>query len=63
MVIAQDVDDMEYLSRKPIEYGKWGLDVNIAKTVEYMCIGDSKKTYARAMGQTIKHAICTNISE
>lgn len=39
VVMAQDKEDLEYMTRKLIEeYSKWGLSMNIDKT-EYLCIG------------------------
>ncbi|KAF2902316.1 hypothetical protein ILUMI_03870 [Ignelater luminosus] len=43
VVIAQDFDDLENVSRKLIEeYTKWELEVNIKKT-EYMCVGGQQQ--------------------
>lgn len=43
IVLAQDYDDLEYMTRKLIEeYDKWGLEVNLQKT-EYMCIGGEQQ--------------------
>lgn len=43
IVLAQDYEDLQYMTRKLIEeYTKWGLRVNIAKT-EYMCIGGTQQ--------------------
>jgi hypothetical protein len=42
ILIAQDHDDVEYMTRKIIEeYRIWGLEVNIDKT-RYMCIGGTQ---------------------
>lgn len=55
IVIAQEYDDMEYMTRKLIEeYNKWGLEVNVDKT-EYMCIGGKQKDLVLNNGQQIKH--------
>lgn len=54
VVIAQDYEDMEYMTRKLIEqYEKWGLEVNLEKT-EYMCIGGEQKDLVLNNGQKIK---------
>jgi len=54
-VAAQDIDDIEYMTRKLMEeYNKWGLEVNIDKT-EYMCIGGQQQDLRLATGHTIKH--------
>jgi len=55
IVIAQEYDDMEYMTRKLIEeYNKWGLEVNVDKT-EYMYIGGEQKDLVLNNGQQIKH--------
>ena len=34
VVLAQDRDDMEYMTRKlKEEYGEWGLTINLEKTI------------------------------
>ncbi|XP_046662697.1 uncharacterized protein LOC124355579 [Homalodisca vitripennis] len=39
VILAQDPEDLEYMTRKLLEeYKKWGLAVNIKKT-KYLCIG------------------------
>lgn len=39
VVIEQDLDEIDYMTRKLIEeYDQWGLDLNLTKT-EYMSIG------------------------
>lgn len=38
-MIAQDSDDLNYMTRKPIE--KWGLEVNLDK-IKNMSIGDKE---------------------
>jgi len=39
VILAQDYEDLEYLTRKLVEeYTKWSLEVNVNKT-EYVCIG------------------------
>ncbi|XP_045462483.1 uncharacterized protein LOC123672426 [Harmonia axyridis] len=44
IVIAQDVDDLNYMTRKLVEeYAKWGLEVNIQKT-QYLCIGGGRQS-------------------
>lgn len=56
VVVAQDIDDIEYMTRKLIEeYDKYGLEVNIDNT-EYMCIGGQQQDLRLTTGQTIiKH--------
>jgi len=40
LIIAQDYEDLEYMTRKLIdEYELWGLKLNVRKT-KYMAIGD-----------------------
>ena len=42
VLIAQDHDDMEFMTRKlKGEYEKWGLTMNLEKT-KYICIGGGK---------------------
>lgn len=56
LILAQDIEDIEYITRKLIEeYKKWGLQVNKNKT-KYMVIGDINQdlTLEEGMG-TIKH--------
>lgn len=53
--MAQDPDDMEYMTRKLIEeYEKWGLEVNIAKT-EYLSVGGNQEDLILVNGQRIKN--------
>lgn len=43
LVIAQDYEDIEYMTRKLIEeYNKWGLKINLEKTL-YMSCGEEMK--------------------
>jgi len=43
LLIAQDYEDLEYMTRKLIdEYELWGLKINVKKT-KYMAIGDTLK--------------------
>lgn len=54
VIMAQDYDDIEYMTRKLIEeYKKWGLEVNISKT-EYMCIGGTQQNLLLEDGQIIR---------
>lgn len=54
VVIAQDRDDLEYMSRKLIEdYDKWGLSVNFSKT-NYMCVDGLTEDIMLNDGQVIK---------
>ncbi|XP_030757829.1 uncharacterized protein LOC115883613 [Sitophilus oryzae] len=54
-VVAQDIDDLEYMTRNLIEeYEKWGLELNIKKT-EYMCISGHQQDLRLATGQVIRH--------
>ena len=44
VVLAQDRDDMEYMTRKlKEEYGEWGLTINLEK-MKYICIGEGKES-------------------
>lgn len=55
IVIAQDHEDLSYMTRKLIEeYTKWGLEVNVTKT-ECMCIGGTPQNIALEDGGEIKH--------
>jgi len=57
VVISQDYEDLEYMTRKLIEqYDKWGLEVNLEKT-EYMCIGGEQRDLQLNNGLVIKR--CT----
>ncbi|XP_044766857.1 uncharacterized protein LOC123322865 [Coccinella septempunctata] len=51
VVMAQDLDDLEYMTRK--EYRHWGLEVNVAKT-EYMCVGGPQQNMILEDGQVIE---------
>lgn len=43
VVIAQDYEDIEYMTRKLFqEYKEWDLEVNLKKT-EYVCIGGQQQ--------------------
>jgi len=43
LLIAQDYEDLEYVTRKLIdEYELWGLKLNVKKT-NYMAIGDTSR--------------------
>ncbi|KAH1002379.1 hypothetical protein HUJ04_008467 [Dendroctonus ponderosae] len=54
IVVAQEYDDLEYMTRTLIEeYKKCGLEVNIKKAA-YMCIGGIKQDLVLKMGQQIK---------
>lgn len=54
VVMAQDLDDLEYMTRKLIEeYRHWGLEVNVAKT-EYMCVGGPQQSMILEDGQVIE---------
>ncbi|XP_030746803.1 uncharacterized protein LOC115875475 [Sitophilus oryzae] len=56
IILAQDYEDLEYMTRKLIEeYHKWGLEVNLNKT-EYMCIGgEQQNLILEQQQQEIKH--------
>ncbi|XP_030766854.1 uncharacterized protein LOC115890691 [Sitophilus oryzae] len=56
IILAQDYEDLEYMTRKLIEkYNKWGLEVNLKKT-EYMCIGgEQQNIILEQQQQEIKH--------
>ncbi|XP_060530458.1 uncharacterized protein LOC132704465 [Cylas formicarius] len=54
VIMAQEYDDVEYMTRNLIEeYKKWGLEVNLPKT-KYMCIGGAQRDLLLEDGQTIK---------
>ena len=54
VIIAQDYDDINYMTRKLIEeYQKWGLEINTNKT-EYMCIGGEQQDLILEEGKKIK---------
>ena len=43
LLIAQDYEDLEYMTKKLIdEYELWGLKLNVKKT-KYMAIGDTSR--------------------
>jgi hypothetical protein len=45
LLIAQDYEDLEYMTRKWIgEYELWGLKLNVKKN-KYMAIGDNQEIY------------------
>lgn len=55
VVIAQDRDDLNYMTRKLVEeYKKWGLEVNVGKT-ECMSIGTTAQHIDLEDGKKIKH--------
>ncbi|XP_044749542.1 uncharacterized protein LOC123310188 [Coccinella septempunctata] len=57
ILIAQDQDDLNYMTRKLVEeYKKWGLEVNVKKT-ESMCIGGTPQNITLEDGTQISH--CT----
>jgi len=42
LLIAQDYEDLEYMTRKLIEeYELWGLELHVKKNTKYMAIGDT----------------------
>ncbi|XP_030751615.1 uncharacterized protein LOC115879109 [Sitophilus oryzae] len=54
-VVAQDIEDLECMTRKLNEdYEKWGLELNIKKT-EYVCIGRQQQNLRIVTGQVIRH--------
>lgn len=54
IVLAQDIEDLEYMTRKLVEeYEKWGLEVNLTKT-KYMCIGGTQQDLMLEDGRTLK---------
>ena len=54
VVLAQDVEDIEYMTRKLFEeYEKWGLEVNLKKS-EYMCVGGTTSDLLLNNGKTLK---------
>lgn len=54
VVLSQDAEDMEYMTRKLIEqYQEWGLTVNMEKT-QYMVIGEEGKDLQLNNGMVIK---------
>jgi hypothetical protein len=56
LLIAQDYEDLEYMTRKLIdEYELWGLKLNVKKT-KYMAIGDtSRDLQLEDRKETISH--------
>ncbi|XP_030764743.1 uncharacterized protein LOC115888980 [Sitophilus oryzae] len=56
IILAQDYEELVYMTRKIIEeYNKWGLEVNLKKT-EYMCIGgEQQNIILEQQQQEIKH--------
>ena len=55
IVIAQDHEDLSYMTRKLIEeYKKWGLEINIDKT-KSMCIGGTPQNIILEDGKVIGH--------
>lgn len=56
IVLAQDYEDLQYMSKKLIEeYKHWGLEVNLSKT-EYMCVGGTQQDLIlEEQHQIIKH--------
>lgn len=55
VVLAQDYEDLEYMTRKLTEeYDKWGLQVNVKKT-EYMCVGGEQRNLLLEQQEQIKH--------
>jgi len=54
VLLAQDHDDIEYMTRKlKEEYEKWGLAINLEKT-KYVCMGEGKETLEFDSGEEIK---------
>ncbi|XP_044760850.1 uncharacterized protein LOC123318297 [Coccinella septempunctata] len=54
ILLAQDQQDLEYMTRKLIEeYEKWGLELNIAKT-QRMSIGGTREDVVLEDGRVIK---------
>jgi len=54
VLIAQDHDDIEFMTRKlKEEYEKWGLTMNLEKT-KYICIGEEKESLKFDSGEEIK---------
>jgi hypothetical protein len=56
LLIAQDYEDLEYMTRKLIDkYDLWGLKLNVKKT-KYMAIGDTSRDLQLEDGKgTISH--------
>jgi len=53
VVIAQDKEDLEYMTRKLLkEYEEWKLLVNRSKT-KYLCIGDDRDDLHPQENETI----------
>jgi len=54
VLLAQDLDDMQYMARKlKEEYEKWGLTINLEKT-KYVCLGEGKEILKFEGGEEIK---------
>ena len=54
LVVAQDYEDLEYMSRKLIaQYKNWGMDINKEKT-KYMCIGGQPQDLILEDGEIIR---------
>ena len=54
LLIAQDYEDLEYMTRKLInEYELWGLKLNVKKT-KYMAIGDTSRDLQLEDGKSCK---------
>ncbi|PSN54763.1 hypothetical protein C0J52_20223 [Blattella germanica] len=53
LLIAEDYEDIEYMTRKLVaEYEKWGLNINLKKT-NYMAIGTVSKDLILEEGKGI----------
>lgn len=53
VVIANDMEDMQYMMRKLTEeYSQWGLTVNLTKT-RYLCVGEEPNNLVLDNGQQI----------
>ena len=53
LLIAQDYEDLDYMTRKLIdEYELWGLKLNVKKT-KYMAIGDTSRDLQLEDGKRI----------
>jgi len=53
LLIEQDYEDLEYMTRKLIdEYELWGLKLNVKKT-KYMAIGDTSRDLKLEEGKAI----------
>ena len=59
LLIAQDYEDLEYMTRKLIdEYELWGLKLNVKKT-KYVAIGDTSRDLQLDDGK----GIISNVNE